>query len=434
MTRQIQNALVLGAGRSGTAVERLLAAEGCTYTTLDESRCDGSAVDAALHNHPVEICLVSPGFPFSHPWLEKVRAAGINLLSELELGWSRHAGKVIAVTGSNGKSTAVKLIHEALSRAGYSAVPGGNCGPPASEVVMEQPPADWLVLEASSFQLECVHAFSPDISVMLNLLPNHLDRHGSMEAYGALKARVFGPAGQPADICIVPFSECRRFSAWTEGERNWITFGTEPEADYRFSDGQVWHGETLVLDLRETPFGNTLHGACTGAAIAAVAAECGWERTAVEAAAKAFEGLSHRFERLGTVNGVEFINDSKATNLAAMAAAVAACAGKVHLIAGGHSKESDYSFVKEALAQHAEGLYIFGESAWEMQAAWEMVCPCRVFGTLDEAFECAKHSAKRGCVVLLSPGCASFDQFFGFEERGDRFAGLVGQHLRETYQ
>ncbi len=413
-----QTALILGQGRSGRAAERLLQSEGCATTVLSEESVGLPELLHVLEENRFEVCVVSPGFALFHPWIEAVRAAGIPLLSELELGWSRHAGKTVAVTGSNGKSTAVKWICDMLRLAGQGAEIGGNYGIPACEVVRANLDLEWLVLEVSSFQLETVRDFQPEVAVLLNVLPNHLDRHGNMECYRRSKERIFGK--RPGAVCVAPFDLLSEL----EVERDWTTFGNDPRADYFFKNGRIFQGLDEVANLSGTLFDSSILGSCTGAAGLAVAAACGVPSSVAEAAAQCFEPLPHRLERLGELGGVTYINDSKATNLAAMAVALEACAPGIHLIAGGLPKETDFTFVEEILAERATSIYLVGHVSRAMYQAWNGVCRCVECGTLKNAFEAAQNAAQPGETVLLSPGCASFDQFKSFEERGALFAAL----------
>ena len=416
-----RTALVLGQGRSGRAAERLLQAEGTTVVVLAEETAGEEELRKVLAETPFDVCVVSPGFFRSHPWLCAVQAAKIPLLSELELGGSRHRGKTIAVTGSNGKSTAVKWICEMLQLAGHTAAIGGNYGIPACDVVLEHPDLDWLVLEVSSFQLETIRDFHAEVAVILNVLPNHLDRHGSMEVYRRTKARIFGAGA----ACLAPVDLLERFKAdLGSADRNWITFGGTSDAGYFFENGQVFNGGEMVADLSDTPFGSPVLGRCTGAAGVAVAALCGIPSQTVLEAARKFEPLPHRLQQVGAWDGVAYVNDSKATNLAATAAALQACGKSIHLIAGGLPKESDYTFIKETLAERVRSIYVIGQSSQAMYQAWNGVCSCIECGSLEKAFSTARNAAKSGETVLLSPGCASFDQFRSFEERGDRFMDL----------
>ncbi len=425
--KKYSTALVLGYGRSGRAAERLLCSEGVTVSVLTEERDGLSELLDILARTDFDVCIVSPGFALTHPWLCAVRESGIPLRSELELGGSRHRGKTVAVTGSNGKSTAVKWIAEMLQVAGQKAAIGGNYGIPACEVVLDHPDLDWLVLEVSSFQLETVHDFRAEVAVLLNVLPNHLNRHGTMEIYRRTKARIFNNS---PEACLAPEDLLPQLQADLGGAaENWITFGTT-NADYRYKDGRVFHESELVLDLRGTLFENPILGGCTGAAVAAVAVACGVPRDVAEAAARDFNPLPHRLQRLGEIGGVKYVNDSKATNLAALFAAMEACGNRIHLIAGGVPKESDFTFLKEVLAERTRSIYLVGQVSRAMYEAWNGVCSCVELGTLETAFKAAQSAAKPGETILLSPGCASFDQFLSFEERGEGFMALFQKSVR----
>lgn len=419
-----KTALILGYGRSGQAAERLLHAENCETTVLSQEITEKSTVHQILKDRDFDVCIVSPGFRLSHPWICAVSGRGIPLLSELELGWSRHQGHTVAVTGSNGKSTAVKWIAEMLQLAGKKAAIGGNYGIPACETVLENPDLDWLVLEVSSFQLETVRNFRAEIAVVLNILPNHLDRHETMNLYRRTKARIFGSSSLSGDACLVPVDLEDTFKTDVEGERRWITFGGTSDADYFFENGQVFQGSEPVINLSGTSFDSPILGSCTGAAVAAVAASAGIPFKTAEAAARGFKPLAHRLQRVGELGGVAYVNDSKATNLAAVAAALQFCGKGIHLIAGGLPKETDYTFIKEILAERIRSIYLTGRSSRAMYQAWNEVCPCVECGTLKTAFNTARNAAKPGETILLSPGCASFDQFISFEERGERFMEL----------
>jgi UDP-N-acetylmuramoylalanine--D-glutamate ligase len=412
-----KNALVAGCGRSGRAAEALLRSEGCTVVSICQEATPDYRYDD-LHFDP-DIAIISPGFSPDHPWVAELVQRDIPILSELELGWSRRHCPVIAVTGSNGKSTVVKWIAEALAQAGQRAVPCGNYGFPVCAAAMLPEVPDWLVIEVSSFQLETVHEFRPDIGLLLNVLPNHLDRHKTMAAYRNLKLSLFENM-TPPDVAVIPF-EMFSILGKPDGEFSglWKTFGTEKGADFRYLDGKV--GD---IDLNGTRFANEVLGAA-GAAVAAVCAACGLPPSAVEVSARTFVPLPHRTARVAEIDGVKYVNDSKATNLVAMCAAVKMCSGGVHLIAGGRPKEKDFSLAKDLLAQRVSRLYLIGEASELMQAAWGDAVRCELCGTLEAAVSAARKQAKPGDTVLLSPACASFDQFRDFNERGDCFAAIV---------
>lgn len=411
-----QRALVLGCGRSGRAAEAMLRSEGTTVISVCEETTPDYAFED-LHFDP-DVAIISPGFSMEHPWVKDLLEREIPLLSELELGWSRRHCPVIAVTGSNGKSSVVKWIVDMLAEAGLSSIPCGNYGLPLSAAVMLADVPDWLVVEVSSFQLETVSGFRPDIGVLLNVLPNHLDRHGDMETYRNLKLRLFESMVE-TDTAIVPQE---LFPIIGKNASNvWKTFGCEESADFRFEQGRV--GE---IDLNGTYFGNDVLGPAA-AAVAAVAKACGVDAEAVERSARHFKSLPHRMQKVAEIDGVDYIDDSKATNLAAMCAAVKMCNGKIHLIAGGRAKETDFSFAKDLLVQHVSRLYLIGEASVAMKSAWGDDISCQLCGSLAEAVRTARDVAQKGDTVLLSPACTSFDQFESFSQRGECFEALVKQ-------
>jgi UDP-N-acetylmuramoylalanine--D-glutamate ligase len=407
-------ALILGNGGSGRAAAALLRSEHTDVLVADENSHDFCSFQVQVSDFRPQVAIVSPGFSLNHPWLVELQRRGIALLSELELGWSRFRGRTVAVTGSNGKSTAVKWLAEALTQSGQPAVPCGNYGLPVSEAVMRPDPPDWLVIEVSSFQLETVQHFRPDVGVLLNVLPNHLDRHGDLKSYRALKMRLFeNRAGR--DTVIVPMVG----KSEPDFSNDWKTFGTEEGADYRFADGPGGGGAGggPCCDM-------AARGAAAGGGGAAGEA-CGVPARVLEASARSFKPLPHRLQTVAQINGVRFIDDSKATNLAAMCAALRMVEGPVHLIAGGRAKEKDLSFAKDLLAQRVAQLYLIGEASSAMHSAWGDCVSCLSCGTLEKAVAAAWKQACPGEPVLLSPGCTSFDQFCSFAERGEAFVRAV---------
>lgn len=437
---------MLGLGASGVAAARLLRAEGTAVTVLE--RAVSPAVEASrreleplgiqvvvgeggLPPASFDVCVVSPGVPRTSPWPLEAQARGIPLLAELELGWSRRgpATKVVAVTGSNGKSNAVKWIAEALAEAGYAVALGGNYGPPVCRVVHEHRHLDWLVLEVSSFQLETTRAFRADLGILLNLVPNHLDRHGDLDAYRAAKARMFAHR-QPGDVALV-YEDC---TGWLPPGPHGVigqTFGRTAASDYRYQAGRVQRGSRVLADLTGTYFGNDVLGVNAAGVLGALDAG-GLNVDAAARVARVFRPLSHRMETVAEARGVRFINDSKSTTLAALSAALRMCGGKVRLIAGGLLKEKDLSPVKEVLAQRAAGVYLIGKASESMASAWSSVARCVECHTLAEATQAAWREAQPGETILLSPGCASFDQFRNFEERGERFRQAAQRLAGET--
>ena len=303
-----RHALVLGLGTSGESAAKLLLSEGSKVTVLDGAdneilraraaelmKLGAEVALAATHlpASPFDLCVVSPGIAVASPWVVEVRKRGINLIPEIELGWSRHRGRVIAVTGTNGKSTAVKWIAETLQAAGLRAVPAGNYGLPATQAVMDHPDADWLVLEVSSFQLETINAFRADAAVLLNLLPNHLDRHEDMKEYVRAKARIFMNA-RAGDACVVHEDhESKMRACSTAG--TWLTFGASDKSTFHYKEGKIISAGKTVADLSGTFFGNEVLGVNAAGVIAALDA-CGIAPDHAVQAARRFKPLPHRME------------------------------------------------------------------------------------------------------------------------------------------
>jgi UDP-N-acetylmuramoylalanine--D-glutamate ligase len=429
---------VLGLGSSGDAAARLLLDHGIRVTVLDAAagaaqdaraaalRAAGAAVRLGagpLPGDAFDLCVVSPGLRADDRWVAAARERGVRVWGELELGWRACRSRVLAVTGSNGKSTLVKLCRDALELAGFRADMAGNYGPPLCAAARSAEPPDWLVVEVSSFQLETVEAFRPEAGILLNLNPNHLDRHGTLEIYSRLKARLFSAMG-PEQAAIVPFEAPAVIREALPGACRKRTFGVGGEADAAYGDGVVRVRGAGEYDLQGTPFGNAVMGLTAAAAMAAAHA-CGLDPACVAQAARAFQRLPHRMEPVAAIRGVRFIDDSKATNLAALEAGLEMAGGPVRLIAGGMLKEHDLSATKKRLVNRVRGVYIIGKSAQEMASAWQDAVPCSICRDLNEAVHGAWKEAHTGEVVLLSPGCASFDQFLSFEDRGEQFKAIV---------
>ena len=416
--------IILGKGVSGRAAHALLEKQGKSSICIDESTLTAEEFEQLLADTPFEQAVVSPGFPIDHHWVRALDNKGVLLISELELGWRYFSGKTIALTGSNGKSTAVKWICDILRAQGVQAHIAGNYGIPISQQVIDYPEADWLVVEVSSFQLECTHEFRPDIAVLLNLYPNHLNRHGSMETYAAMKARIFGQHHRNVRA-ILPEALRKNFAQLLTHKEEVVTFGIEDNADVLASAGRIHVSSGEAVDMHNTYFANGHLFEVTAPAVVATiqaATEC---LDHISETASHFQGLAHRYEWIKTYGGVEYINDSKATNLAALAAGVALSKKPVRLLAGGVLKEENVTFIKEILAERVVSIYLFGVSATALTRAWSSVCHSNAFTTLEEAFKAAHRDAIAGEVILLSPGCASFDQYGSFEERGLHFRRLV---------
>lgn len=378
--REEMNVVVLGAGVSGRAAAALLEREGARVALL--------AGDDPWPAGAWDLCVASPGIPVTHAWFAAARAAGVRVISELQLGASRWRGRTLAVTGSKGKSSVVKLVADALVRAGRPAVPCGNYGRPLCAVVLDPPAGSgtpWAVVEVSSFQMETTDDFHPDAAAILNLQEDHLDRHGSVAVYHALKRKLLAGAQ-----CAVTAADDAAACALLRGS-------------YFDNDVLRPNGLTAVSLLRVA----------------------GLSETDIAAAFRAFDPLPHRFRCVAESGGVRYVDDSKATSLAALAAGVAMCGGPVRLIAGGTPKGDDPKNVIPCLRRAVQKVYLIGRCAEQFSAAWENDVPCEKCGTLDRAVAAARRDAVAGETVLLSPGAASFDQFENYGVRGEMFAAFV---------
>jgi UDP-N-acetylmuramoylalanine--D-glutamate ligase len=433
-------AAVCGLGASGLAAARLLRAEGVQVLAVDERDTPelrrsaetlaalGCAVALGAKTPPEgagDVAIASPGLPAAGAFLSEFRRRGIPLVSEMELGWSRFRGRTLAVTGSNGKSSVVKALAECLTAAGFRAFPCGNYGEPVCQVTRAAPEADWLVIEASSFQLETCAEFRPDIGVLMNVLPNHLDRHGTFDAYARLKARLFARQ-RASDVALTPPEWRDRFRAWSGGGGRWQTFGAQADADFVFAAGRLGEKGGPELDLHGSYFNNEVLGP-NAAALFGAARAAGIPPETVQATLLRFEPLPHRAQPVGEFHGVRYVNDSKATNLSAMIASIRMQDRPVWLIAGGRPKETDFSAAIPVLRERVRGVFLIGEAAAAMAAAWNGAVSCENCITLDRAVEKARRAARPGEAVLLAPACTSYDQFRAYPERGEAFKKFAAE-------
>ncbi len=431
----LRSVLILGAGRSGLAVARLVVRAGGSAKLIDErdnpearATLQALGVDFALPPREAlpegdfSLIVTSPSFGLDHPWIQQAAARPCPLISELELGATFWRGEVMALTGSKGKSSVVKCLATTLSLAGHPAVPAGNYGIPLCEQILSCP-ADGrgtvAVTEVSSFQMEHTPTFAPQAAAILNLQADHLDRHGDLETYAQLKFALFQNATPGTTRAFLPtaLAQTRPLRHTT-----FETFGTEPESAWRYTPGCVRHGalEIPVSGYFDNPVLG--HGA---ALICAFLSTYGLSPEAIAAGFNAFEPLPHRMQRIGTFNGITYINDSKATSLAATQAALSMVGGGVRLIAGGLLKESDLTFLLKTLCASTRKVYLIGSSQERLFAAWSPHLPCECCETMVEAVRRATQDATPGETVLLSPGTASFDQYPGMAARGADFMARV---------
>jgi len=433
------NALVLGAGLSGEASTFLLLARGSRVCVIDEGgenqlaaaavrmRQAGAVVlfgDGFPQEH-FDVCVVSPAFAMNHPWVLECRRRGIPMISELELGGCYWQGKILAVTGSKGKSSLVKFCADTLEGAGFPASPAGNYGIPLCRLALEKPDLAWAVTEVSSFQMEHTTTFSPDIAILLNLQADHFDRHVDMAEYKALKLSMFS-AMRPGTVALLPsgFGDDGKVPEGIERLR----FGADAGCDWTYVNHAVTgtvNGYGCKVEIKDSWFDNEILGLAAAAGVAALS-YAGLDVQQIENGFSVFQPLSHRVQRIGvSKQGVCYVDDSKATSLAATAAALLMVRKPVRLIAGGLLKENDLENIKELLTQTTQKVYLIGRCAEQMFQAWAKSVPCEVCTTLERAVLLAVREAQAGETVLLSPGTASFDQFTSYRERGERFTAQV---------
>lgn len=370
----------------------------------------------------------SPGVPTDAPAVVAARRRRLPVLGELELAWRLLPNEFLAVTGTNGKTTTTEWIGHIHRQAGAPAAVAGNVGTALSSLVGEVGPERTIVCEVSSFQLEDAEAFAPEGAVLINLSPDHLDRHESFEAYVQAKLRIFQNQGSD-DVAVVPETLRDFLGQLALGPTDWraqqIEFGQGPQAALReHGDELWWRGEPLtsVKDV-SLPGAHNLQNAM---AAAAACLARGLNADAVVAGLKSFPGVAHRLELVAKRGGVSYVNDSKATNVQSTLVALGAYDHGVHLIAGGRSKHQDFAPLAPLVAQRCRAVYLIGEAADELAAALERSgVPLHESKDLERALDAARGAAAPGEVVLLSPACASYDAYRNFEARGEHFRALV---------
>jgi UDP-N-acetylmuramoylalanine--D-glutamate ligase len=397
--------LVVGLARSGTAAVRMLREHG-DVAAVDSGTPDvADDIDAHLGVDGVEllngaaVVVKSPGVPNEAPVIAAARERGLPVLGELELAWRLLPNRFVAVTGTNGKTTTTELLGAIWREAGLPVALAGNVGTPLSSLVGEVDPAATVVCEVSSFQAEDSEALAPDTALLLNITEDHLDRHGTFEAYREAKLRLFRNQ-TPEQVAVVPPG------VEVPGEGRRVEFGPLP------------------LPAEEIRLRGE-HNLENAAGAAAAAIESGVPAEAVAGALRAFAGVPHRLEEVGSVGGVLYVNDSKATNVSSAVRGIEAFDGGVHAILGGSLKGGGFEGLRHALASRAVAAYLIGEAADRLEADLDGTVPLRRSGDLTTAVAQASEAARPGEVILLSPACASFDQFRDYEERGDTFRSLI---------
>jgi UDP-N-acetylmuramoylalanine--D-glutamate ligase len=436
--------LVVGLARTGVATALFCAARGARVTVTEERgtaalgdavqklRDAGCTIEADGHRNETflaqDLIVPSPGVPVTLPALTAARAARIPVWSEIELAWRFLRGRFVAITGSNGKTTTTSLVGHILSGAALPVIVAGNIGTPLIARVDESSEVTVTVAEVSSFQLELIDSLRPDVAALLNLTPDHIDRHGSMEAYSRAKARIFENQTDrdvavlnADDALAAQYAPARPRLYWFSRKRR-VTNGTFLENDriiFR-RDGQ----DVALLALGDIGLRGQ-HNVENVLAAAGIAFLLGVEPAAIAAGVRSFAGVEHRLEFVAGFGGVIFFNDSKATNVDAAAKAIKAFPGGLLVILGGKDKDGDFAPLAEPLRQRARQAFLIGAAAQKIAAQLGAAVPLMQAGTLDRAVALAFESARPGDTVLLAPACASFDQFENYEHRGRVFKQLV---------
>jgi len=436
--------LVVGLGKSGVASALFLQAHGAKVTVSDSKPQDqlgeeipvlldhGIAVETGGHGERTfrgqDLIVVSPGVPVDSPPLLQARSLGEPVIGEIELASQFLPKNLVAITGSNGKTTTTTLAGEIITAGGFSAAVGGNIGTPAISLVEQATPETVVVLEVSSFQLETIQTFRPKVAVVLNITPDHLDRHRTFEAYTNAKARIFENQ-QAQDFAVLNADDAASagLASRTQAQVFWISRKKEVKQGAYVRDGRIFFrdpkGQHEIMQTSEIPLKgshnveNVLAAICVGAVM-------GCDAGSIAKAVLNFKAVEHRLEYVATIRGVEYYNDSKATNVDATIKALESFPANVHLILGGKDKDSDYTQLNDLLQQRVKRVYTIGAAAEKIESQIKGV-EVDHSETLETALRRASAIAAAGDVVLLAPACASFDQFQNYEHRGRVFKEVV---------
>jgi UDP-N-acetylmuramoylalanine--D-glutamate ligase len=446
--------LVVGLGKSGVASALFLKAHGASVTVSDTKSGDdlrneipvlldhGITVETGGHGDRTfrgqDLIVVSPGVPVDAPPLVQARALGEAVIGEIELAAQFLPGPIIAITGSNGKTTTTTLTGEIITAAGFPTLVGGNIGTPAISLAERAQDDTVIVLEVSSFQLETIRTFRPKVAVVLNVTPDHLDRHRTFEAYVDAKARMFeNQQGEDFAVLNEDDPTCVTMAARTRAQVFWFSRQKEVQQGTWVRDGNIVFrdgaGQREIMQVSEIPLKgahnleNALAAVCAGALM-------GCAPDKIRQAVRDFKAVEHRLEFVATIRGVDYYNDSKATNVDATIKALESFPANIHLILGGKDKGSDYTVLNDLLRQRVKRVYTIGAAATKIES--QIISSSGTHGksggpevihaeTLENAIRKASAAAQPGDVVLLAPACASFDQFKSYEHRGRVFKEIV---------
>jgi UDP-N-acetylmuramoylalanine--D-glutamate ligase len=437
--------VVVGMAKTGVAAAEFLVQQGAAVTVSEiktedalgdspqQLRSLGAEVEVGVHAPETflsaDVIVLSPGVDPATPPLEQARAKGIPFVSEVELASWFLKPRLIAVTGTNGKSTTTALIGHILSGWGKRVFVGGNIGTPLTEYLLHEEEADYIVAEISSFQLEAISSFKPWIALLLNLGEDHLDRHPTLSSYAAIKARIFLNQGAE-DWAVVNNDDAIVRSLTPQIKARILPFGRKGNGETG-----VWLEDARTVLCRgvgkEERFSlervkiRGMHNRENIMAAIGAATICGMPPTEIQQSLDSFEGLEHRLEWVGRWNGVNVYNDSKATNVASTLTALMSLDEPIILLAGGRDKGGDYSLLREPLKERVKALILMGEAREKMQGAFQDLLPCHLVGGMEEGIRVARSLARAGDAILLSPACSSFDMFTDYEDRGRTFKKIV---------
>ncbi len=439
--------LVVGLGRSGLAAALFLRRQGAQVTVSDVRSAkaleneipmlleEGIAVEAGGHGlltfRRQDLLVVSPGVPLDTPEIRQVRSFGQTILGEVELASRFLQGQTLAITGSNGKTTTTTLCGEILKASGLPTFVGGNIGIPVVALTEQSRPDGWNVLEMSSFQLETIETFRPKIAVLLNITPDHLDRHGSFENYRQAKERIFLNQedgdflvlNADDEVALGAAARARSGVFWFSRSRVVRQGAFVLNGIIMFRPSEQAAAEP-VLPVAAIPL-KGVHNLENVLAAVAAARLAGVAPEVIHEAVRGFHAVEHRLEFVAEVGGVGYYNDSKATNVDAAAKAIASFDRGVYLILGGKDKDSDYRALRPLIIERVRALYLIGAAAEKIEAHLRGAAPIRRAGTLASAVEQAAAVAEPGYTGLVAPACSSFDQFRDYEDRGRQFKQLV---------
>jgi UDP-N-acetylmuramoylalanine--D-glutamate ligase len=444
MDLQNKRVLVVGLGKSGVASALFLKEHGARVTVSDTKPEDqlrdeipvlldhGIAVETGGHGERTfrgqDLIVVSPGVPVDAPPLVQARASGEAVIGEIELAAQHLTGPIVAITGSNGKTTTTTLAGDIIA-AGFPTLVGGNIGTPAISLVGRATRETVVVLEVSSFQLETIQTFRPKVAVILNVTPDHLDRHRTFQAYVDVKARIFENQ-QGSDFAVLNEDDatCVTLGNRTRAQVFWFSRKKEVKQGAWVRDGQILfrdgRGQREIMLVSEIPLKgahnveNVLAAVCAGALM-------GCKPEQLREAVRNFKAVEHRLEYVATVQGVEYYDDSKATNVDATIKALESFPANIHLILGGKDKGSDYRVLNDLLRERVKRVYTIGAAAEKIESHIKGAAEIVHAETLDNAVRRAAAVAQPGDIVLLAPACASFDQFQSYNHRGRVFKELV---------